>query len=99
MNVDGKERLERLYRRLKKNYPDADFRFTDESLVMDNHKLPKYRVAYYIHGNQMCYAIWGWDSYGFSEGFLEFYCGGEPEGFITERRAYNLFKGQMEASE
>ena len=96
--ITGKQRLERLYKRLKKNYPDKDIRLTDETLVIDDFRLLKFKVSYWKEwdgiGYQVCDAIWGDGlSYGYESGLLEFYGGdGEPEGSITELRAYNLFK-------
>lgn len=99
--ITGKQRLERLYKRLKKNYPDKDIRLTDESLVFDAIRLIKFKVSYWKEldgiGYQVCDAIWGDGlSYGYEEDLLEFYDGGEPEGYITELRAYNLFKKHIE---
>lgn len=101
MTITGKERLERLYKRLKKNYPQADIRFTDESLIIGSEKMPKYQVTYYVKFDnddvQICDAIWGYGSYGCTQNLLEFYNGGEPEGYIDEVRAYELFKAEIEA--
>lgn len=97
-NPTGKERLERLYKRLKKNFPNAEIIFSDESLHCDPIKYFGYKVAYFIDGVQVCDAIWSFGSYGSEKGLLEFYYNDEPEGWITERRAYNLFKEAIEAS-
>lgn len=96
--MTGKQRLERLYNRLKKNFPNAEIIFSDESLHCDPLKYFRYKVAYFIDGVQICDAIWSFGSYGSEDGLLEFYSRGEPEGFITERRVYNLFKEVIEAS-
>ena len=97
-NITGKQRLERLYKRLKKNFPNVEIIFSDISLHCDPLQYFRYKVAYYIDGVQICDAIWSFGSYGNKDNLLEFYSGGEPEGFITERRAYNLFKEVIEAS-
>lgn len=99
--ITGKQRLERLYKRLKKNYPYIDIRFTDETLRFGGSEFVRFKVAYYItvfdeKEIQVCDAICGGGSYGYEEDLLEFYDGGEPEGYITELRAYNLFKKHIE---
>ena len=101
--ITGKQRLERLYKRLKKNYPDLDIRFTDESRCYGDTRFTKFKVAYYItvfdeKEIQVCDVIWGDGSYGYEDNLLEFYDGCEPEGYITELRAYNLFKEQIEVN-
>lgn len=92
----GKERLERLYRRLKKNFPDKDIRFEDLSQNFPDGVLVRYKVSYWerLFGKdcQICDAVWGDGSYGYDANLLEFYEGFESEGYITELRAYNLFK-------
>ncbi|MBO4388184.1 MAG: hypothetical protein J5785_01945 [Spirochaetales bacterium] len=94
--VTGKQRLERLYERLKKNYPNEDIRFEDETLIIGKYKLVKFKVAYYINGRQMCDAVWGDGSYGFKENLLEFYNWDEPIGNITEHKAYKFFEACIE---
>lgn len=99
--ITGKQRLERLYKRLKKNYPDIDIRFTDGTMSFGDREYVRFKVAYYItvfdeKEIQVCDAIWGDGSYGYEDNLLEFYDGGEPEGYITELRAYNLFKEHIE---
>ena len=96
MKITGKQRLERLYNRLKKDYPNAEIIFSDESLHCDPLTYFRYKVAYFVDGVQICDAIWSFGSYGQEDGLLEFYDGGEPEGYITELRAYNLFKKWIE---
>lgn len=95
--ITGKQRLERLYKRLMRDFPNADIRFTDESLEFDPVRYFGYKVAFLYNGKQICDAIWSFGSYGNEQGLLEFYSGGEPEGSITELRAYNLFKQVIEA--
>lgn len=95
--ITGKQRLERLYKRLMRDFPNEDIRFTDESLECDPVRYFRYKVAYFYKGEQICDAIWSFGSYGNKQGLLEFYSGGEPEGYITELRAYNLFKKVIEA--
>lgn len=101
MKITGKERLERLYKMLKKNYPQADIRFSDETLIIGEYTLVKYQVAYFAKigdkDTQICDVIWGYGSYGYEHNLLEFYNGGEPEGHIDEIRAYELFKAEIEA--
>jgi hypothetical protein len=91
----GKQRLERLYNRLRKNFPDKDIRFEDQSQDFIDGRLVRYKVSYWarLFGKdyQICDAIWGDGSYGYKENLLEFYAHTEPEGPITELRAYNLF--------
>ena len=101
--ITGKDRLDRLYKRLKKNYPDIDIRFTDETLRFGDSEYVRFKVAYYVTVSdvgeiQGCDVIWGDGSYGYEEDLLEFYDGGEPEGYITELRAYNLFKKHIEVN-
>ena len=95
--ITGKQRLERLYKRLIRDFPNEDIRFTDESLECDPVMYFRYKVAYFYNGEQICDVIWSFGSYGNKHGLLEFYSSGEPEGFITELRAYNLFKKVIEA--
>lgn len=94
----GKERLERLYKRLKKDYPNEDIRFSDESLSCDPIKYFRFKVAYFYKDKQLCDAIWSFGSYGQEDGLLEFYSGGEPIGHITEIKAFGLFKKVIEAN-
>lgn len=95
----GEERLERLYKRLKKNYPKMDIRFVNESLIFEKFRLVKYKVVLYetFDGEslQICDAIWGSGSYGFERNLLEFYYHDDPIGNITELKAYNLFVKAM----
>ena len=95
----GKQRLERLYRRLKKHYPEADIRFIDESLSINECKFPLFKVAFFIGEKQMLDAIWGYCSYGYEDNLLEFYDGVKEQGYITEFRAFNLFKEQIKEKE
>lgn len=99
--MTGKERLERLYRRLKKNFPDKDIRFEDLSKTFLDGVLVRYKVSYWVRmfgkDCQICDAVWGDGSYGYKENLLEFYAHTEPVGPITELRAYNLFRKEMES--
>ena len=96
--LTGKDRLERLYKRLKTNYPDADIRFEDKSSGIRG---KYFKVSYWFNvmgkDSQICDAIWGEGSYGYEENLLEFYGWSEPIGHITELKAYNLFKKEIEA--
>ena len=96
--ITGKQRLERLYKRLKKHYPEADIRFIDDSFTFGSYRHPFFKVAFFINDRQMLDAIWGYGSYGYEENLLEFYDGVEEQGYITELKAFNLFKEQMEAT-
>lgn len=100
INLTGKERLERLYKRLKKNYPDKDIRFEDDSLYFGNgvHGLSQFKVLYYDNDCHICNAMWAVGWYGCRDNMLEFYNGSEPIGHITELKAYNLFKKEIEAN-
>ena len=99
--MTGKERLEKLYNELRENFPHADIRFSDETLIIGEYTLVKFKVAYFAKigdkDTQICDVIWGDGSYGYEENMLEFYNGGEPEGYIDEVRAYELFKAEIEA--
>ena len=92
--ITGKQRLERLYKRLMRDFPNEDIRFTDESLECDPVRYFGYKVAYFYKGELICDAIWTFSSFGNENGLLEFAPKNSnfAEGFITERRAYNLFK-------
>lgn len=97
--MTGKERLERLYRRLKKNFPDKDIRFEDQSLSYGTETRIKYKVSYWrllLSGEKrlVCDAIWGNGTFGYDLNLLEVWGIGccEPEGYVTELRAYNFFK-------
>lgn len=102
--LTGKERLERLYKRLKKNYPNADIRFLDDTLFFEcgTHGLSQYRVHFYdMKDGQsccVCGAMWGVGLYACRDHMLEFYNGSESIEHITELKAYNLFKKEIEAS-
>lgn len=91
-NKTGKERLEKLYIMLRSNYPDKEIYFFNESLDCDPIKYFRYKVAYFIEGEQICDAIWSFGSYGNEANLLEFYHHGKPIGYITEIKAFNLFK-------
>ena len=98
--LTGEERLQRLYKRLKKNYPDKDIRFEDESLYFGagEHGLAKYKVLYYDNDCHICNAMWAVGLYGCRDNMLEFYNGSEPIGHITELKAYILFRREIEAT-
>ena len=99
--MTGKDRLVRLFNRLKKNYPNKDIRFKDETVNVGNQHLLKFKVSYWsnILGKdvQICDAIWGEGSYGYEDNLLEFYNGSDPIGHITELKAFNLFKREIES--
>ena len=100
--VTGRDRLIRLYRMLKKAYPQMDVRFIEKDLkevcFIVNRDWSRHRVGVYNdEGEQICDAIWQYGSYGYEENLLEFYDGhGEPTGYIKERKAFNLFKKTLE---
>lgn len=99
--MTGIERLVSLFCRLKKNYPNKDIRFKDETVYVGNESFLKFKVSYWsnILGKdvQICDAIWGEGTYGYEDNLLEFYDGSEPIGHITEHKAYELFKREIEA--
>lgn len=100
--VTGRDRLIRLYKMLKKVYPDLDILFIEheniETCYIVNRDWSRHKVAFYDDGEQICDAIWQYGSYGYEENLLEFYDGvNEPEGYIKERRAFNLFKKTLDS--
>ena len=99
--MTGIERIVSLFNRLKKDYPNKDIRFKNETVYVGKNFFLKFKVSYWsnILGKdvQICDAIWGEGSYGYEDNLLEFYGNSEPIGNLTEREAYNLFKREIES--
>ena len=99
--MTGIERLVSLFNNLKKDYPNKDIRFKDETVNVENKHFLKFKVSYWsnILGKdvQICDAIWGTGSFGYEDNLLEFYSNSDPIGNLTELEAYNLFKREIES--